>query len=267
MSYDRSPNSLNGKIRALTLAAGLAAHTAAAQRMSVAAIDRMVRAEVDSGFSGVVLVARGDSTLLLRSYGRVTAPGEHFWIASITKSFTAAAILALQHDRRLSVHDTLGAFLGRVPADKRAITIHQLLTHTAGFRGATTGAGITDRDDAVRAILAQPLAYAPGNGYEYGNDDYALLAAIIEVVTHEPWAAFVARRIATPAGLSQTGFPNGVSDWGHHGSNGMRSTASDMLRWSRLVSGGKIGSLSVADIITPQVLVRRNGPIEVWCGY
>src|SRR6185436_5182250 len=152
-----------------------------------------------------------------------------------------------------------GAFLAGVPGDKRAITIHQLLTHTAGFRGATTGAGITNRDKAVRAILAQPLAYVPGTGYEYGNDDYALLAAIIEVVTHDRWAAFVERRITAPAGLTQTGFPNGVSDWGHRGSNGMRSTASDMLRWRRVVSSGKIGSLSVTGVITPQVLVRRNG--------
>ena len=140
-------------------------------------LDRVIRAQVDSGFSGVVLVAHGDSIVLRRAYNtRATHLTETsaFWIASITKSFTAAALLRLQAQGRLSVRDSLQRFFPNTPIDKRAITLQQLLTHTAGFGGTYSGGGIIERGEAVRRILAQPLIYRPGHGYKYGDDDYSV---------------------------------------------------------------------------------------------
>ena len=256
------------------------------------AMDRAIGAEVDSGFSGVVLVAQNGRVVLRRAYSaaahrpRETSP---FWIASITKSFTAAAILSLQQDGRLSVHDSLYRFFPDAPRDKRAITIHQLLTHTAGLASSTTASGITTRESAVSAILEQPLTYSPGRGYAYGNGDYELLAGVIEAVTGLPWQNVVQRRILDPLHLSHTGFwcgplnrvPRPVpgmkqrgtqcsasqSDWGHRGANGMSSTADDLLTWTTALGNPRRSTNRFSSLTSPQVLVRKEGPLDVYYGY
>ena len=255
-------------------------------------VDRILNTAADSGFSGVVLIAARDSVLLERAYGargpRLT-PESAFWIASMTKGFTAVAVLQLTERHRLSLRDSLPSFFPDVPADKRGITIHQLLTHTAGLASSDAGAHEVERSAAVRAILAQPLAYPPGRGYQYGDDDYELLAAIIELVTHRSWESFVQRQILDPAGLRHTGFwcrrrpgvplpvaaadgPRsrcGVSgDWGHRGADGMSSTAIDLLHWTRPSTLEKLlGPAARRAFTTPQVLVRREPPDDVFYGY
>ena len=247
-----------------------------AQRVVPKELDGIVGAQRDSGFRGVVLVASGDSIVLRRAYGPGLTGDSPFWIGSITKSFTAAAVLSLAHDRRLSLDDSLGHFFAGTPADKRAISIRQLLTHTAGFAPTGAGFGITDRDSAGRAILAESLAYRPGAGYRYGDDDYELLAAIVERVTGKRWSDVVRQRVLAPAGLRHTAFwcdgaprelgarcsPRGA-DYGHRGANGMSSTADDLLRWSRWLARAP----ALAAIETPQVAVRREGDLDVAHGF
>src|SRR6185295_8465994 len=125
---------------------------------------------------------------------------------SITKSFTAAAVLKLNVQRRLALLDGIASFFPETPADKRAITVRQLLTHTAGFGSTYSGGGIASRREAVAAILGQPLARRPGAGYQYEDDSYELLAAIVEVVSGVSWETFVERELLRPAGLTHTGF-------------------------------------------------------------
>lgn len=226
-------------------------------------IDRVVRAQVDSGFRGVVIVAQHDSVVSRRAYG--TTVDRPFWIASITKSFTAAAIQKLASAHRLAVSDSIVRFLPDAPADKRNITIQQLITHTAGLGGTYTGGGITDRTSAVRAILSQKLIHSPGAGYQYGDDDYELLAAIVEVVSGMSWEDFVDREIVRPAGLRNTGFacrsnsaiPSVACDWGHKGANGISATADDVLRWARA---------SKSPLDRTSILVRKEPPFDVWYG-
>jgi CubicO group peptidase (beta-lactamase class C family) len=248
-------------------------------RIDVAAADKAAKALADSGFSGVVLIARGDSVLLHRGYG---AAGHHadtssrFWIGSMTKGFTAAAILALQERGRLSVHDTLGKFFRDVPDDKRRITVHELLTHTAGLSGSEAAVGVVARTSALRAIMAEPLAYAPGKGYRYINDDYQLLAAIVEVVSGRRWEDFVRSQLLNPAGMQHTSFwcagqasiRGRVCDWDHRGSNGMSSTAGDLLRWTRALHGnGVLSAGSRASLEAPQIFVRHEAAGDVYYGY
>ena len=281
---------------AAAVAAALAAPAASCARAQTTAqavvdsagIDRLVRAQVDSGFHGVVLVALGDSVIMRQQYGTGVRARNAFWIGSITKSFTAAAILLLQQEGKLSVRDSLAHFFPGAPRDKRGITLHQLLTHTAGLPANAAGSGIADRDSAVRAILAQPLLWKPGAGYRYGDDDYELLAAIVEVASGQSWEDVVERRILRPAILIETaywcrrraGAPPpiqsstgartpcpGTGDWGHRGANGMSSTAADLFRWSRALSaGGPLAEVG-RELATPRVLVRREPPDTVHYGY
>ena len=240
-----------------------------------------------------MLVARGDSVVLRRAYGgdkgQLTAESA-FWIASITKSFTSAAILELQRQGKLSVNDPLSRFFPEAPADKRAITIHQLLTHTAGLAGNFSGSGIVDRTKAVEAILNKPLEHPPGRGYRYGDDDYELLAAVVEMVTGGSWQDYVQHALLDPLGLKQTGFwggsfvsipppvpgadgkrsaqpdAGGHADWSYRGANGMSATADDLWKWSRAWQGrlGKTGQ-TLSEI--PHVAVRQEPPFQVSYGY
>ncbi|HEX7939673.1 MAG TPA: serine hydrolase domain-containing protein [Gemmatimonadaceae bacterium] len=240
------------------------AHPGAPPR--VAEIDRIARAQADSGFSGVVLVARGDSVLLRHAYGRVRSAEAKFAIASITKSFTALTVLTLKDRRQLSLTDSLGRFFPHAPPDKRGISLHQLLTHTAGFGTTDVTSAIIDRDSAVRALLAQPLTYPPGRGYTYNNSDYQLLAAVVEVITGRPWKAAVSD-VLLKAGAHDALFQR-ANDWSHRGSNGMQGTADDLLLWTRMLDArpefGRPGGSARA---VPHVVVRREGPYDVAYGY
>ncbi|HMI47672.1 MAG TPA: serine hydrolase domain-containing protein, partial [Gemmatimonadaceae bacterium] len=195
-----------------------------------ARLDAIARAQADSGFSGVVLVARDTVILLERAYAPPTrkpvAILRQFNIGSMTKGFTAAAILRLRSQHRISFSDPISRFFPHAPASTRGITVFHLLTHTSGLRGHMAGSGIMRREGAVTAILSLPVDYPPGTRYRYSEDDYQLLAAIIEVASGSTWEDFVRRELLEPARLGGTGFQGG--DWGHKGSNGMRSTARDI---------------------------------------
>src|SRR6185503_2238753 len=132
-------------IQLLAAALGAAGTRADSSPPRAAAVDSIVRAQVDSGFTGVVLVARGDTVILHRAYfprgAKPIGTGTRFNIASMTKGFTAAAILKLREAGKLSLDDSIARFLPNAPPDKRDITITQLLTHTSGIAGQSAGTG------------------------------------------------------------------------------------------------------------------------------
>ena len=260
--------------QAVAILCALTTSTAFAQsaaRIDAVSLDRAIRTQVDSGFSGVVLVADGDKILLRRAYNTSAthlSDTSTFWIASITKSFTAAALLRLQAQGRLSVRDSIARFFPDAPIDKRAITLYQLLTHTAGFGATYTGGGIAERREAVRRILARPLIYRPGHGYKYGDDDYELLAAVSEVVTGKSWRDVVQHELLDPMRLRHVGFWPTPADWGHRGANGMSANVDDLLAWTRaLRSTKRNGVREFAAVDKPQVLVRHEGVFDISYGY
>jgi CubicO group peptidase (beta-lactamase class C family) len=205
-------------------------------------------------------------------------------VGSITKQFTAAAILKLVEERRLSLDDTLPKHFDAVPRDKQGITLHQLLTHSSGITDLPE-AGDWDpigRDELVRRALAGPLAFAPGVGYEYSNAGYSILGAIVEKQTGGSYERFVREKLFLPNGMFETGYV--LPAWGdgrlaqgyRHGerwgtvlerpmaadgpywvlraNGGMHSTAWDMLRWSRaLLEGRALASVSRDLAWTPHV--------------
>jgi CubicO group peptidase (beta-lactamase class C family) len=229
------------------------------------------------GFAGVVVVARDRAPLLAQGYGLADRERQLKWspatvstVGSITKQFTAAAILALEEDGLLHVDDTLATHFGNVPADKRAITLHQLLTHSSGIVDLE---GVDDsdpigRDEFVRRALAQPLAFAPGSNYEYSNANYSLLGAIVELRSGRSWERFARERLFLPAGMYETGYVSphwgdgrlaqgyrGTERWGTilerpmdadgpywalRANGGVHAPAYDVLRWAQALLDGRV---------------------------
>src|SRR2546423_14379530 len=122
----------------------------------------------------------------------LTSMGQ-FDIASITKSFTATAILRLRSAHKLSFSDPISRSFPYARADKRDITIFHLLTHSSGLAGHSAGSGIIRGDGAVTVILTERLEYSLGTHYEYQDDNYQLLAAIITRGRSEKWDYYVKR--------------------------------------------------------------------------
>jgi CubicO group peptidase (beta-lactamase class C family) len=269
---------------------------------SIARVDSLVTSEARAGFSGVVLIARGDSVLLHQAYGNAAAArpptGEPaFWLASNSKQFTATAILRLQEAGRLRVTDSIGTFFKDVPADKRAITIHQLLTHTSGLPSADKAEGVLDRDRAVAEILRLRLGSRPGESYSYSNDGYTLLAAIVDVASDVGFDAFVRDSLLGRAGLTHSGVwgqerpdapiaaladprhakrdsptiyrdGHSVGNWGYRGPGGAYATAGDVQRWIRALRSGRIlGDPSLRALLGRHVMVREDTSSQSFAGY
>lgn len=209
-------------------------------------------------------------------------------IGSITKQFTAAAVVRLQAMGRLELDDRIGRFLDGVPADKRAITIEQLLTHTSGLVGSLGGDyEPLSRDGLVSQAMASKLR--AGNRYHYSNVGYSLLAVIIEQASGQGYEEFLAHQLFEPAGMTSTGYvlPDwdpadvaveydargrahgrpydhpGAADgpyWNLRGNGGLLSTARDMFRWSRVLDDD-----GMRELFRPRV--REGARADSWSGY
>jgi CubicO group peptidase (beta-lactamase class C family) len=220
-------------------------------------------------FAGTILVAQGEEILLYQGYGFADrekeiafAPDTISTVGSITKQFTASAILALEDQGRLSVEDPLSKFFSDLPPDKAAITLHQLLTHTAGMPDALgEGEDWIDRDTFLTRVWAAELASDPGSEYSYSNVGYSVLAAVIEEVSGQGYEQFLRTTFFDPLGMAETGYvipefdperlaigyQNGERwgtlldkqdlergfSWHLVGNGGIHSTARDMHRWLR----------------------------------
>jgi CubicO group peptidase (beta-lactamase class C family) len=122
------------------------------------------------------------------------------------------------------------------------------------------------RDGAVNAILSLPLEYPPGTHYAYSDDDYQLLAAIIEKASGFTWEEYVKRELLDPARMGSTSFQGG--DWGHKGANGMRSTARDIYRWVIAIHDARLfGRAESSELESPLMHVRSEPPFEIHYGY
>jgi CubicO group peptidase (beta-lactamase class C family) len=177
-------------------------------------IDELLERYAQYGFSGTVLVRQGGVPVLHRGYGWAVAakriensPTTVFDVASLAKVFTAAAILDLEARGRLSTGDPLSRFLPGLPADKQAITLHHLLTHTSGYALDASDAGVT-ADDSREEMLAHAasakLLHPPGARYEYSNLGYGLLAHVVERASGKSWQAYVRERLVKRASLKNT---------------------------------------------------------------
>ncbi|HKG95962.1 MAG TPA: serine hydrolase domain-containing protein, partial [Gemmatimonadaceae bacterium] len=257
---------------ALTLASAAAARAQAPADTGVvrtdvaAALDTLMKRLEAFGLSGALLVAERGEVILHRGYGLASRerglrvrPETPFLIAALSMQFTAAAILKLEADGKLTTTDTLGRFFPQAPADKRGLTLHQILTHTAGFPllEADKFAAV-NRDQLMREVLALPLQSAPGGQPLFSYPGYALLAGVIERASGETFERYLTSRLFRPAGMRSTGFfgearwlapgvvtrsytdssdegPLGQFPGGAKavGSGSIVTTAGDLYRWER----------------------------------
>jgi len=273
----------------------------AGDRGLIARVDSTIAAEARAGFSGAVLIARRDTVVLNKEYGTASvgsaAGAPAFWLASDSKQFTSAAIIRLQEAGRLSVSDSIGKFFGGVPNDKRAITVHQLLTHTSGLPHEYEADGVVDRDRAVSEILRLRLRSPPGERYSYSNDGYTLLAAIVDVASGVGFDAFISDSLFARAGMRQSGVwgqersdvriapvadpsrtrgqrptiyrdGHSVGNWGYRGPTGVYATTRDVHRWIQALRGGSILSeRGLRALLGRHVLVREDSTGQSFAGY
>ncbi len=258
-------------------------HGGGSGQHSTAIVNSPIGARIDDfltrmsgfGYSGNVLILKDGKTLLSKGYGlanradRVPYDTDTiFDIGSMAKTFTAAAIVKLEIAGCLSVQDPISKFLEQAPADKRKITVHQLLTHTSGiivdFPYSDPSIPYEDvgRDEAIRRVLAAPLEFQPGESKAYSNGGYILLAAIVERAAKEPFRDYMRRAVFKAAGLTHTGFwgdpmldrkkvaigyneygeplhdpmSRSPSTWQDLGGGQMLSTLNDLHRWREVLS-------------------------------
>jgi CubicO group peptidase (beta-lactamase class C family) len=177
-------------------------------------IDRYMQKVEASGYAGSVLVARGNEIILAKGYGLADRENKTpesadtvFSIGSITKQFTGAAILKLEMMGKLGVTDLMGKYLENVPPDKKDITLHHLLTHSAGFRGALgDDYNPIGRDEFVKLAFGSALIFKPGERYEYSNVGFSLLGIIVELVSGKSYEDFLYAELFKPAGMERTGY-------------------------------------------------------------
>ena len=159
-------------------------------------------------------MAHRDSIVLARGYGLADVergvaitPATSFRLASVTKQFTAAAILTLVEGGQLSLDDRLDNVLPGVPAYAHEVRVRQLLAHTSGIPdyepilGSDDGPQVKDRDVLALLHRASALYFAPGTSWRYSNSGYALLALIVERVSGETFAQYLRHRLFDRAGM------------------------------------------------------------------
>ena len=230
----------------------------------------LTRCEV-FGFSGAALVARRGEIVLHKGYGlanrseRIENSIETLHsVESITKPFTALAILRLQEEGKLSVDDRLDKWFARVPEQLRDITVAQLLSHTSGLPGEYE----PSRDDlppdqVAEEIFDLGIEVAPGGEWHYSNPGYVLLAILVELASGERYDGYVEQHILRVAGMTESGFIGGEQpvdrsrvahaynrdidggspiDWvggyaGYWGAGGLLATPRDLYRWLLALDG------------------------------
>jgi CubicO group peptidase (beta-lactamase class C family) len=183
-------------------------------------IDELLKAYTNQGsFNGAALVAQKGTVLLEKGYGYKNASANTFndsntifQIASLTKQFTAAIILQLQEQHKLSVQDKLSKYIPDYP-DGEHISIENLLTHTSGIHNYNDESFM--ENNATRHIKADslitlfknvPADFRPGTKFNYSNSNYILLGFIIEKITGKSYYSIVRAHIFQPLGMNHSGF-------------------------------------------------------------
>lgn len=227
-----------------------------------------------------IAILRDGSVVVSQAYGVANVArstpvtqDSQFEIGSITKQFTAAAILQLKEQGKLRLSDPLGKYVPEYPRGKK-ITIEQLLRQVSGIPDYLNDTKASESvvsktpgglDAALKLIVKMPLHFAPGTRWRYSNTNYLLLGAIVARVSGVPYEQYIREHIFKPAGMSNsafvrdepslpamaTGYEIGkgpprvapaIQDGWAGGAGAIVSTALDLAKWDAAFFGGKIVS-------------------------
>ncbi len=262
-----------------------------------ARMDEVIQTYVaNDQFMGTVLVTKRGQIVFDKAYGYADLEWQtpmttdtKLRIGSMTKQFTAAAILLLEERGKLKTDDLIKTYLPDAPASWDKITIQNLLTHTSGLPNYTAQPGfrtlMTQAATPAQIIALfrdRPLEFAPGSNWAYSNSNYFLLGLIIEKVSGQAYADFLRTNIWAPLHMDNTGYDlsapllprraHGYA-WGPQGlenasyadmstpfsAGAMYSTTHDLLTWENALFGGKV--LSAAS------LKKMTAPYKAGYGY
>jgi CubicO group peptidase (beta-lactamase class C family) len=259
-------------------------------------LDDLLRlTERGQGVAGVSLaVARRGQPVLIQAYGFADVlgnvplrPDHRFRIGSITKTFTAAAILKLEAQGKLALEDPLTKYWPEYTAG-RAVTLRHLLTHTSGVPSYTDlpwyaehMAEPTTHPELLATFAGLPLKFTPGSQHSYSNSGYYLLGVVIEGVSGQSYADFLRTELFAPAGLTDTDYcpdeqagPRAALGYDRNertlapakplsmtlpfAAGALCSTASDLVAWIDALSHGKV--------VPPAVFARMSQPTPLTSG-
>ncbi|MBK7522646.1 MAG: serine hydrolase [Saprospiraceae bacterium] len=248
------------------------------------------------GFSGTVLVELNGNKVISKGYGYRNAelkekntPNTIFDIGSLTKQFTAAAILKLEMQGKLSTSDTITKYFQNVPVDKSTITIHDLLRHQSGLQ-SNVGEDYDPITETafLDSLMISPLQFKIGSDFSYSNIGYSLLALIIEKVSGQTYEQYLYEKLWKPSGMEVTGYsrPNfntvliamgygkNYTIWGkptdkkwngnapyYHllGNGGILSTTEDMYKWHQsLMSENILSKVAKEKLYHPLIRANEN---------
>jgi len=251
------------------------------QENVTANLAKYMQAQVEvNGFSGAVLVTQNGSVLLKKAYGLAdyewnikNTIDTKFQLASVTKQFTATAILLLVEGGKLSLNDHLSKFFPDYPKAE-SVTIHMLLSHSSGLALGFKEISLStmSKDSAYAKINEMPYEFSPGTKTAYSNIGYYLLAKIIEKVSGEKYAVFLSKNIFEKVGMMNTGVSNNDSiilkkakiycrtenglahnpyiNWEINvGHDGVYSTVEDLALWDNALYGTTILSAEMKKLM------------------
>ena len=238
-------------------------------------------------------VLRHGATVLAKGYGYADldqslpiTPRSRFYMASVSKQFTAMALLMAEQDGKLKLDDSIRKYVPELPAYAENIPIRRLLDHTAGFRDYLSLWGMRGfsnesvlKEEPTLALIARQKAlnFAPGTDYNYSNTGYLLAAIALRRATGKPLETYVQEKIYKPLEMQSTRFqadhgdpvPNRAHGYQQRakawktvdvgfdviGSGGMYSNIEDMLRWARNFEKPVVGAALLNTLQTPGKLV------------
>lgn len=240
-------------------------------------------------FSGAILVIDDGQTKMNRGFGRSNKAANRdndkdtvFRLASVTKQFTAMAVMILQERNMLNIDDSISTYLPSYPRGNE-ITLKQLLTHTSGIRNYTELSlsdsawhNIETPQELLATFENKPLDFTPGSKYRYSNSGYAVLGVIIEAVSGISYADFIQSEIFTPLGMTRSTYAldnmgsdntaQGYSGYGLKTDSGnmkvpyaagaLASTITDLYKWDQsFYDNSLVSEQTKALIFTP---ARQN---------
>jgi CubicO group peptidase (beta-lactamase class C family) len=248
-----------------------------------------MQAEVKvNDFSGAVLVAQQGKIMYEKAFGMANREWNipngaetKFQIGSLTKQFTAAAILQLAEAGKLKLDDRLSKYIPDFPKGD-TVTLHMLLTHTSGIKSYTGIRGFSkvaalpySRDSVIAFFKNEPYDFSPGTKYRYNNSGYFLLGYIIEKVTGQLYSDYILNNVVKKAGLQNTsinrldsiltnraeGYTKTKSGWKHaihiamefpYSAGAMVSTSGDLYKWNKALFEGRV--------VSPAMLTKMTTP-------
>ncbi len=240
--------------------------------------DTITRYLLSQHFNGSILAAREGNVLISRSFGFADfrnhtplTPNTPFQLASISKTFTAAGVLMLQHQEKLHIDDQVIVYIPEFPYPQ--MTIRQLLTHTSGIQNYMwlverywNQPHSPNNEDMLHLFVnyPRPLNFTPGRRFGYSNTGYAFLGLLIERVSQKSYAEFMQHHVFDPLEMQHSFVYNpncsipmtnerafGFRRWGrrqiiipdvHHdgvmGDKGIYSNINDLYKWDRAITNG-----------------------------